>query len=195
VIDRLAAFMQRPLRDAERPRLFALAVVVLLAGAAVLALLDRPAADSAPPPASRAPDPTPEARLPEELAPAAATEPPSEEGRLRADTAASRTQIAAAKRAARRFLAAYLAYSYGRRGADVIPNASGRLRARLVRARPRVPPGVRKRRPHIVLLHAHGVAPRSGELVALVSDGARSYSVRLELERAPAGWRVVDVGS
>jgi hypothetical protein len=44
-------------------------------------------------------------------------------------------------------------------------------------------------------LHAHGVARRNGELVALVSDGARSYSVLLELERAPAGWRVTDVGS
>jgi hypothetical protein len=31
--------------------------------------------------------------------------------------------------------------------------------------------------------------------VALVSDGARSYSALLELERAPAGWRVTDVGS
>ena len=46
-----------------------------------------------------------------------------------------------------------------------------------------------------MLLHAHGVAARNGELTALVSDGAHSYSVRLELERAAAGWRVTDVGS
>ena len=47
----------------------------------------------------------------------------------------------------------------------------------------------------MVLLHAHGVARHNGELVALVSDGAHSYTVLLELERAPAGWRVTDVGS
>jgi hypothetical protein len=72
-----------------------------------------------------------------------------------------------------------------------IPAASERLQ----RGRPRVSPEVRERRPQVVLLHAHGVARDSGELVALVSEGAHSYSVRLELEHAAAGWRVIDVGS
>jgi hypothetical protein len=84
---------------------------------------------------------------------------------------------------------------YGRRDARRIPAVSERLRTRLARQRPRVSSEVRERRPQVVLLHAHGVARDSGELVALVSDGAHSYSVRLELERAPAGWRVIDVGS
>jgi hypothetical protein len=81
------------------------------------------------------------------------------------------------------------------RDAQPIPAASERLRARLRRERPRVSPEVRKRRRQLVLRHAHGIALRNGELVALVSDGAHSYSVRLELGRAPGGWRVIDVGS
>jgi hypothetical protein len=194
VIDRLAPFMHRPLRDTDRPRLFALVVVVLLAAAAFLALLERPAPRPDPAP-SRAPEPTPEARLPEEPVPAAASEPPSEEGKPPAALTVSRAQVDAAERAGRRFLAGYLPYSYGRRDARRIHAAGGRLRARLRRERPRVPPEVRGRRPQLVLLHAHGVSRENGELVALISDGAHSYSVRLELERAPAGWRVVDVGS
>ena len=123
------------------------------------------------------------------------TEPPSEEGKPPAAMDVSRRQVAAAERAGRRFLAGYLPYSYGHQAAARIPAASERLRARLQRERPRVPPEVRGRRPQVVLLHAHGVSRENGELVALVSDGAHSYSVRLELERAPAGWRVTDVGS
>jgi hypothetical protein len=195
MIDRLHAFMDRPLRDTDRPRLFALAVVLLLAGAAVLALLDRPAPQPAPQP--RAPDPAPAASLPSESVPAATPDPqaPSEEGKPPAAMDISRKQVAAAERAGRRFLTGYLPYSYGRRDARRIPAASERLRARLAREHPRVPPDVRKRRPQVVLLHAHGVARRNAELMALVSDGAHSYSVLLELERAPAGWRVTDVGS
>jgi hypothetical protein len=194
VIDRLAAFIHRPLRDTDRPRLFALTVVLLLAAAAVLALVDRPAPRPAPAP-SRAPVPTPQALLPLEPAPAATTEPPSEEGKPPAAMNVSRRQVAAAERAGRRFLAGYLPYSYGQRGAARIPAASERLRARLAHERPRVPPDVGERRPQVVLLHADGVASRNGELVALVIDGAHSYSVRLELERAAAGWRVTEVGS
>jgi hypothetical protein len=107
----------------------------------------------------------------------------------------SRRQVEAAKWAVRRFLTGYLAYSYGQRDARRIPAASERLRTRLQRERARVSPEVRKRRPQLELLHAHGVAQRNGELVALVSDGSHSYSVQLELERAAAGWRVIDVGS
>jgi hypothetical protein len=195
MIDRLHAFMDRPLRDTDRPRLFALAVVLLLAGAAVLALLDPPAPQPAPPP--RAPDPAPAPSLPPESVPAAAADPRAlnEEGKPPAAMDVSRQQVAAAERAGRRFLTGDLPYSYGRRDAHRIPAASDRLRARLARERPRIPPNVRERRAQLVLLHAHGVARRNGELVALVSDGAHSYSVLLELERAPAGWRVTDVGS
>jgi hypothetical protein len=195
VIERLHAFMHRPLRDADRPRLFALAVVLLLAGAAALALVERPTPRPAAAPGP-APDPAPAARLAGPSPPAPAEEEaPSEEGKPPAAMDVPRRVVTAVERAGRRFLAGYLPYCYGRRGARRISAISDRLRARLQRERPRVPPEVRNRRPQLVLLHVDGVARRIGTLVALVSDGAHSYSVRLELERAPAGWRVTDVGS
>ena len=194
MIERLHAFMNRPLRDADRPRVFALAVVLLLAGAAALAFIDRPTPRPAPAPRP-APDPAPAAQLAEPAPPAAEERAPSEEGKPPAAMDVPRRVVTAAERAGRRFLTGYLPYSYGRRDARRIPAISDRLRARLQRERPRVPPEVRNRRPQLVLLHADGVARRNGTLVALVSDGAHSYSVRLELERAAAGWRVTDVGS
>jgi hypothetical protein len=197
VIERLQAFLHRPLRDADRPRLFALAVVLLLAGAAAFALVDRPTPHSAPAPGSgQVPEPAPAAvQLPEAPGPAIDPEAPSEEGKPPAAMQVTRAQVAAVKRAGRRFLAGYLPYSYGQQDAERIPAIGERLRARLRRERPRVPAGVSDRRPQVVLLHADGIAARIGELTALVSDGAHSYSVRLELERAAAGWRVIDVGS
>ena len=102
MIERLHAFMHRPLRDADRPRLFALAVVLLLASAAALALLDRPTPRPAPEPPP-APEPA-AARLPEASAPAADAEAPSEEGKPPAAMNVTPEQVAAAKRAGRRFL-------------------------------------------------------------------------------------------
>jgi hypothetical protein len=197
VIERPQAFMHRPLRDADRPRLFALAVVLLVTGAAAFALIDRPTPHPAPAPAGgQVPEPAPAAvQLPEAPGPAIDPEAPSEEGKPPGAMRVTREQVAAAKRAGRRFLTGYLPYSYGQRDAERIPASSARLRARLQRERPRVPASVRDRRPQVVLLHADGVARRNGELTALVSDGAHSYSVRLELERAAAGWQVTDVGS
>ena len=49
--------------------------------------------------------------------------------------------------------------------------------------------------PRLVLVQASGVGRREAALVALVSDGARRYTVPVELERAAAGWRVTRVGS
>ena len=43
MIDRLRAFLNRPLPDAERRRLFVAAMAVILAGAGALALLAGPA--------------------------------------------------------------------------------------------------------------------------------------------------------
>jgi hypothetical protein len=149
VIERLHAFMHRPLRDSDRPRLFAFAVVLLVAGAAAFALVDRPAPQPAPMPASgQVPEPAPAAvQLPEAPGPAIDPEAPSEEGKPPAAMQVTREQVAAAKRAGRRFLRGYLPYSYGRQDADRIPAISDRLRARLQRERPRVPPDVRDRRP------------------------------------------------
>jgi hypothetical protein len=50
-------------------------------------------------------------------------------------------------------------------------------------------------RARLVLLHADGAGKRAAAVVALVADGARRYTLPLELERARAGWRVTRVGS
>ena len=46
-----------------------------------------------------------------------------------------------------------------------------------------------------MLVQAHGVGRVRAAVLALVADGARRYTVALELERRRSGWRVTDVGS
>jgi hypothetical protein len=195
MIDALRLFMHRPLRDRDRTRLFMLAVLVMGAAAAAFALLDRPEPARAPaahPPPTVRPARTP-AAAPAATATPVARERPSEEGHPPAPVARPRVQ--AAKRAARRFLAGYLPYSYGQRRARRIRAATPALKRRLARERPRVPPRERARRARVMLVQAAGVGARRAGIVALVADGARSYSVALELVRARAGWRVTRVGS
>ena len=194
MIDQLRQFLNEPLRDRDRARLFALAVGVIAATAAMLALLDRPE----PQQASRTRPPVTRPRPAATAAPpstAVAVKRPSEEGNPAAAAVASPAQIKAAKRAARRFLTGYLPYSYGQRRARTVPAASPALRRRLRERRPRVPARERRRDPRLVLVQASGVGRREAALVALVSDGARRYTVPVELERAAAGWRVTRVGS
>ena len=125
----------------------------------------------------------------------ASAEAPSEEGEPPDALAASRADVAEAKRAARRFLAGYLPYSYGRRSARDIAGATPQLRAELISERPRAPAGERNRRPRIVLLQTEGAGRELAAILALVNDGERRYTVPLELARLQAGWRVTDVGS
>jgi hypothetical protein len=193
VVDRLRLFWNRPLRDSDRPRLFAIAVALIAAVAAVLTQLERPG------PSLRAqpPDGRPAAGAPAPLLTPAASAPPaepSEEG-TRTPVAASRVDVAASKRAARRFLARYLPYTYGRGRARRIRPATPALRRRLFDNRPRVPARERRRAPRLVLLQSESVGHRHAELVALVGDGRRRYTVGLELARTRAGWQVDRVGS
>jgi hypothetical protein len=195
VIDRLRTLLNRPLRDGERRRLFVAAVAVILAGAGALALVDRPAprpqrATSTSSPAS--PPPRPPAVPADD---AVSLEAPSEEGSPRADLQGSRSDVAGSKRAARRFLIDYLPYSYGRRSARRILSASAELRRKLAARRPRVPDRERRRRARVMLVQSNGVGRVRAELVALVRDGARQYTVPLELTRERDGWRVTAVGS
>jgi hypothetical protein len=194
VLDRLRLFFNRPLSDADRPRLFAAAVAVIAGAAAILALLDDAGPSAAPArPAAEAPTPAPAAvALPADPTPEPA--PPAEEGDVPAAQRASRAEVAAARRAARRFLAGYLPYTYGRGPVRRIGAVAPALRARLARERPRVPASERRRRPRVELLQSDGVSARRGAVTATVRDGRRRYPVRLELARTPAGWVVVDAG-
>jgi hypothetical protein len=195
MIDALRLLMHRPLRDGDRRRLFVLAVAVMAAAAGLFALLDRGPRSASPAPR---PQPTPApvrslAATPEATPARPVPQRPSEEGRSAA--VASRPGVQRVERAARRFLAGYLPYSYGQHRARAIAGASPALRRRLRGQRPRVPPRERARRARVMLLHADGVGRSRAAVVALVADGARSYTVAVELERARAGWRVTRVGS
>ena len=195
MIDRLRGLLNRPLRDAERRRLFVAAVAVIVLGAGALALLDQPT-PRAPRPArssSPAPAPTQPAGAPAEDA--ASVEAPSEEGSPRPGLEGSRADVVDTKRAARRFLAGYLAYTYGRQSAQRIASASAQLRRRLAARPPRVPARERRRRPLVVLVQSNAVGRVRAELVAVVRDGARRYTVPLKLTRGRDGWKVTAVGS
>jgi hypothetical protein len=195
VVDRLRLFWNRPLRDSDRPRLFAIAVALIAAAAVMLTQLERPASST------RAQPPRDPAAADSSAAEAALTRPasaraaePSGEG-TRTPIAASQADVAASKHAARRFLARYLPYTYGRGRARRIRPATPALRHRLVAQRPRVPARERRRSPRLVLLQSDTVGHHHAELVALVSDGRRRYTVGLELARTGTGWQVARVGS
>jgi hypothetical protein len=187
VIDHLRTFLDRPLRDRDRRRLFAIAVGIIVAAAGILTLLD----DAGP-----APHPKREPRQPAtdatavELAPVATPVAPSEESDPSPGLRASQADIARSKRAARRFLAGYLPYTYGRRPANRIRAASPELLAQLERDRPRVPADERRRRPRLELLQSNSVSRERADLVALVGDGARRYEVRIPLANTATGWLV-----
>jgi hypothetical protein len=190
VIDRLRAFLNRPLGDSDRRHLFIAAIAVIVAGAGALALIGRPASRT-----------RSHVQPPEKIAPTSAPgvpesdlQPPSEEGRQPADLQASASDVRDAKRAARRFLAGYLPYTYGQRDARRIAAASIRLRRRLLAQPPRVPSRERRRHPRVTLLQADGISPILATATALVDDGARRYTVPLQLARRRSGWTVTDVG-
>ena len=125
----------------------------------------------------------------------ASEEAPSEEANPPAALEASSADVTRAKQAARRFLAGYLPYAYGRRAAGRIAHASPQLRRRLASERPRVPPAERRRRPRLLLLQADSVGRSRAGMRAQVADGARRYTVPLELERTAAGWVVTELGT
>jgi hypothetical protein len=196
MVDRLRRLLNRPLADIERRRLFLVAVVVIVAAAAGFSLLDdhgSPVGDSGAGVTSSGTSSLRSAPF-DDPAGVVALEAPSEEGRLSASQEASRVDVTRAKRAARRFLAGYLAYSYGRADAGQIRTAAPGLRRRLAAEQPRVPARVRRRRPRLLLVQADGVGRLRGRLLALVGNGSRRYTVGLELARTRIGWAVTDVG-
>src|SRR4051812_35505633 len=113
MVDRLRQFWNRPLRDRDRMRLFAIAVALIAGATAALTQLQRPTPSTQAHPHDDQPAVVSPGSAPV-LPPAASAPPaqPSDEG-TRTPVAASRADVAASKRAARRFLAGYLPYTYG----------------------------------------------------------------------------------
>lgn len=177
MIDRLRALANRPIRPEERIRAFALAGVLVVAALVVLLTLERPPGPAADPAAS-APNPA----LPSEAPPATG------------DRAPARAELAAARRTVKRFLAGYLAYSYGRGTAADIAGASPQLRRELAAEPPRVPARVARLRPRVLTVQLESEGTANVEATALVEDGRRTYSTVLELDQAGAGWQVGSLG-
>ena len=195
MLDRLRQLWNRPLRDGDRPRLFVTAVALIAASAAVLTQLDGPSPAPRPHRAATSPVTKPQAPAAAPAAtPAMDRGEPSEEGH-RTLVRPARTDVAASKRAARRFLAGYLPYTYGRVRARAIQSATGELQRQLVGQRLRVPAGERHRVPRLTLLQSNSVGHRHAELLALVDDGERRYTIALELIRTATGWRVTRAGA
>jgi hypothetical protein len=195
MIDRARIALNRPLAEGDRPRLFAMSAMMIVAGALILAVIGRAPARPAkrveprtPPPASSLPaSPVTPLRV-------QATGPPGEESRPSAALEVSGRELGAVRHAARVFLAGYLPFSYGRGSARRIRAAGAGLRARLAAERPRVPARERRRRARVLLLQLDAADPSGAGVRALVDDRARRYSVVLTLARVGGAWRVTRVG-
>ncbi|MDA0173398.1 hypothetical protein OJ998_30120 [Solirubrobacter taibaiensis] len=193
MVDRLRLLANRPIQDGDRVRLFATVVALIVGAAALLAFLDDPdttAPRTAPPSATtesaveQPSGPPPSMRAPATLvAPSEESDPPTTQRPRVADVAHS-------KRAARRFLRQFLAFSYGRTPASTITAASLEVRAKLDQARPRVPAEERRRHARVELLQSDGVSRERADLSAVITDGERRYTMRLQLANTATGWLV-----
>jgi hypothetical protein len=150
----------RPIADHERRTAMA-AIVVLLAAVAVLFTLTQPASQ-----ASRA-------------AQGFSRKATTSGGGVERHNLALTPEV---EQTARRFLAGYLAYTYGQAPARRITDATGALIASLQTHPPRVPPAAHTRRPRVLSLHT--TVAQTGEitLTAVVNDGGLiNYQVGLLL--------------
>jgi hypothetical protein len=110
-------------------------------------------------------------------------------------TASQRRAVRAASAAARRFLAGYLPYSYGRRDARAISSATPALRSTLARQAPRVPPALAaKARPRLVgRPQVSGISGGRVILLARIDDGQSRYAALLTVQRRGRQWAVSQV--
>jgi hypothetical protein len=122
--------------------------------------------------------------------------PPVVQGPPRGAPAAPDAQIAQARLVARRFLARYVPFLYGRGRAERIPHVSGTVRRGLTRARARETPVSRTRRPRIGGLSLTAQARRSLIARADVDDGGVTpYPLTFTLIRRGGRWIVNALGS
>jgi len=167
-----------------RGKAAALCALVLLALAAGLLLPGQHrtgGSASSPPPLIPAPNPVIGTRTPPPHPPAGP----------------SAAELARARAAARRFLAGYLPYLYGRGPARRVTNVSSSVAASLRRSRARVTPAQRRRHPRLVALSLIGQTPTSVIATARVADGGvAAYPVTFTLQqRTDGSWVVADLGN
>jgi hypothetical protein len=131
------------------------------------------------------------------FSPAPSTSSPSPtqgEREAKSPPAVAPRRARAATAGARAFLAGYLPYSYGRSEARGIRAAARRLLRELEASPPRVPATVARARPRLISVRA---AAATGELdidvLAVVDDGQRRYSIPLVVRDAGRRWIVTAV--
>ena len=102
--------------------------------------------------------------------------------------------IERARGVARKFLAGYLPFAYGRAPAALVRAVRPALRRQLSRERALVTPVERRRHPRVVSLTALAQAPEVVVATALIDDGGiANYALRVTVRRTSRGWIVTRV--
>lgn len=171
----LRSWLSRP--AGEHP--FLLAALVLVVGLGTVIALAASVGDSDDGD-GRSPAATPSVPSPV-IAPA----PPSASATPTADPAAT------ARPVARAFVTSYVAFLYGRAGAEDVEHVTSAVRRELIANRQRVPPALRQRRPRIVDLRVTRQAADAVLATARIDDGdVAVYPIVFTLDRADGRWRV-----
>lgn len=184
MIARLRELADRPIADAERRRVFAAVAVLIVLAAVLLSATGQPRdtdrSDKQP------------ARPPRVVEPIPAPPPQAPDAKgVEGSAAPSGNLPAPVERAARRFLAGYLAYLYGAGEVAEIEAASPALERRLRCEPPRVSPATRRRDPRVVALAARRLDRGRYLVTATVADGGvAEYPIELTLARRDGRWRV-----
>lgn len=173
--------------DAQRPRAFAAAAcgLLLIAGGLALTAGDptQPATDERD--RAQAEEPAPAAGSRDAATVAA---PMPSDATSASSDAASDVDRDTVQHHARKFLAGYLPYLYGRGSATTIEATTTVLRRRLSAARLRVSPAARRRRPRVVRVTVAPLNRGRWHVVATIFDGGASrYPIELLLKRAARG--------
>lgn len=113
------------------------------------------------------------------------------EGEAKNAPAVAPYEAHAATAAARAFLDGYLQYSYGRTDARRIRAAARSLLRELEASPPRVPETKARERPRVVSVSAQAATGGTAvDVLAVVDDGQRRYSVPLSVREAGGRWVV-----
>jgi hypothetical protein len=103
----------------------------------------------------------------------------------------STAAILQARQVAKRFLAGYLPFEYGRGSALAIPGITQALRRKLLSQRAQLTPVERRRRPRVVALQTIGTTPTFVVATAVIDDGGvATYRLRFTLSRSAGRWAV-----
>jgi hypothetical protein len=122
--------------------------------------------------------------------PAAASTPRTSPRRL--PPPVSTAAMLPARRAAKRFLAGYLPFAYGRGSA--LRGITQTLRRQLLAPRAQLTPVERRRRPRVVSLQTISTTPTFVVATAVIDDGGvATYRVRFTLSRSAGRWAVSSV--